>query len=46
MNPQVKEKWIAALRSGKYEQGFEVLTEVNDNGTSFSEIADLIEENF
>lgn len=25
MNPQVKEKWIAALRSGKYEQGSEKL---------------------
>lgn len=25
MNPQVKEKWIDALRSGKYEQGTEKL---------------------
>jgi len=25
MNPQVKEKWIDALRSGKYEQGSEKL---------------------
>lgn len=25
MNPQVKKKWIDALRSGHYKQGFEVL---------------------
>ena len=29
MNPQVKEKWIDALRSGKYEQGSERLRGVN-----------------
>lgn len=29
MNPQVKEKWIDALRSGKYEQGSEKLRTVN-----------------
>ena len=29
MNPQVKEKWIDALRSGKYEQGSEKLRGVN-----------------
>ena len=28
MNPQVKEKWIDALRSGKYEQGSEKLRSV------------------
>lgn len=29
MNPQVKEKWIDALRSGKYEQGSEKLRSVD-----------------
>lgn len=27
MNPQIKERWIAALRSGKYEQGWGALNE-------------------
>ena len=29
MNPQVKQKWIGALRSGKYEQGTEKLRSVS-----------------
>lgn len=29
MNPEVKQKWIAALRSGKYEQGSEKLRSVS-----------------
>lgn len=29
MNPQVKEKWVNALRSGEYEQGTEKLRSVN-----------------
>lgn len=29
MNPQVKQKWIDALRSGKYEQGSEKLRSVS-----------------
>ena len=29
MNPEVKQKWIDALRSGKYEQGSEKLRSVS-----------------
>ncbi len=29
MNPEVKQKWIGALRSGKYEQGTEKLRSVS-----------------
>ena len=29
MNPDIKQKWIEALRSGKYEQGFSVLKKNN-----------------
>lgn len=29
MNPAVKKKWVAALRSGEYEQGRELLREGN-----------------
>ena len=29
MNPEVKQKWIGALRSGKYEQGSEKLRSVS-----------------
>ena len=32
MNPEVKEKWLEALRSGKYKQGRNVLCSVNENG--------------
>jgi hypothetical protein len=30
MNPEVKKAWIAALRSGNYEQGHEMLARVPD----------------
>lgn len=28
MNPEIKTEWVAALRSGKYQQGTDVLTSV------------------
>jgi len=31
MKPQIKEKWIAALRSGKYKQGHAVLKQTYDD---------------
>lgn len=34
MNPEIKAKWVAALRSGEYKQTTGVLTEVNDDGTT------------
>ncbi len=35
MNKQVKKKWVAALRSGKYKQGIEKLCSGNQNGTRY-----------
>ena len=32
MDPEVKAKWVAALRSGEYEQGYEYLKTVEPNG--------------
>ena len=32
MDPEVKGKWVAALRSGEYEQGYEYLKTVEPNG--------------
>jgi hypothetical protein len=37
---EIAKKWAEALRSGKYKQ-----TE-NDSGTTFDEIADIIEKNW
>lgn len=32
MKPEVKEKWVAALRSGEYQQGLNVLAHRDDEG--------------
>ena len=34
MNPDIKTKWLAALRSGEYKQAKHVLALVNDDGTA------------
>jgi hypothetical protein len=31
LNPEIKQKWCSALRSGKYEQGQGLLHDPNDN---------------
>ena len=31
MNPEIKAKWVAALRSGEYKQGTGQLRDTNDN---------------
>ena len=40
MNPTVKEKWLAALRSGKYEQG-EVALKCNNKFCCLGVLADI-----
>lgn len=35
MNPQIKAKWIADLRSGKYQQTQEYLKRLTDNGPAY-----------
>jgi hypothetical protein len=35
MNPEIKAKWLAALRSGDYKQGYNQLTTVNGNDVSY-----------
>lgn len=53
MNQNIKREWVAALRSGDYEQGTGELkmesdnskSNYNDNGHDFAEIATLIENN-
>lgn len=42
MNPRVKEMWLEALRSGRYEQGMFRL--VTSPGDSFAQIANVIEK--
>lgn len=34
MNPEIKQKWVAALRSGKYVQGKGTLKRNNEDGTA------------
>ena len=34
MNPEAKAKWVAALRSGEYQQGFAYLQQVIESGSS------------
>ena len=41
MNPEVKEKWVAALRSGKYQQGRGVLRTPEDSFCSLGVLCDL-----
>lgn len=35
MKPEIKEKWLAALKSGKYKQGKHALCRTNDDEKSF-----------
>jgi hypothetical protein len=35
MNPEIKTKWLTALRSGNYEQGREQLATLTEGGTTF-----------
>jgi hypothetical protein len=35
MNPEVRAKWTAALRSGEYRQGFEALHSATEDGDKF-----------
>ena len=46
MNSQIKQKWIDTLKSGEYQQTGETihLANLNDIGTSFNQIAQVIEE--
>lgn len=32
MNPEIKDRWVAALRSGKYKQGRKALSKISDTG--------------
>ena len=43
MPQDIKDKWVAALRSGKYKQGKEMLLDHEGNYT-FKQIADIVEE--
>ena len=55
MDAELKARWVEALRSGKYKQGRGVLrlasphqvdlSNRNDKGASFADIADYIEAN-
>lgn len=36
MKKEIKDLWVTALRSGKYQQG-------NDSGMTFDQIADIID---
>lgn len=51
MDPEIKTKWLEALRSGRYKQAQRTLSKDADtycclgvDGRTFSEIADYIEE--
>lgn len=46
MNKEIKEKWVAALRSGKYRQGKKVLNHYNESFCCLGVLCELaIEEN-
>ena len=42
MNPELKEKWLKALRSGEYMQGIGALRDVNDQYCCLGVLADVI----
>ena len=41
MNPEIKQRWVEALRSGDYKQGFEVLHDRNDCFCVLGVLADI-----
>lgn len=43
MNPEIKEKWVAALRSGKYMQGAHCLR-IGDNFCCLAVLCDILRE--
>jgi hypothetical protein len=43
MNPEVKAKWVAALRSGKYRQGKHVLNRNNDEFCCLGVLCEILE---
>ena len=44
MNPEVKPKWIAMLRSGKYRQGYSALRNSNDEFCCLGVLCELAVE--
>lgn len=42
MNPEVKQQWVAALRSGKYEQGVCVLRSMTDQFCCLGVLCDVV----
>lgn len=44
MDPNVKQRWLAALRSRKIRQARRTLAGLNDDGVPFAGIAEVIEE--
>jgi hypothetical protein len=45
MNLEIKQKWLEALRSGKYEQGRRVLRSADDKYCCLGVLCDLIDPN-
>lgn len=45
MNPEVKQLWLDALRSGEYKQGRNVLRDKNDNYCCLGVLTDLYVKN-
>ena len=43
MNARIKKKWVAALKSGEYEQGFDALCTTNAQNDSFCPLGVLCE---
>jgi hypothetical protein len=43
MNKEIKEKWIAALRSGNYKQGIRRLRTINDEYCCLGVLCDIME---
>lgn len=41
MNPEIKKRWVAALRSGEYEQGSEVLRTLDNKFCCLGVLCDL-----
>ncbi len=42
MNPEIKKKWVEALRSGKYKQGKKVLRSGNEKFCCLGVLCDLL----
>ena len=43
MNPEIKDRWVAALRSGEYKQGTGRLRRVNDTFCCLGVLCDLLD---